>query len=164
MPVAASSQEITILSFGSDHSHLYLPSQTTHKPTAGLENMPVGSFLAQAELDWEGCFLPAHPHPPPTPQVCDTEAQRRAPHRNEAKPNKRYVWRYCTCVEFKADCLEEADVVAQHLLIREVKVKVHDVVDVVVAEQEEDARLTAHILDDDAQRLKDLQTCGSQRL
>lgn len=62
-----------------------------------------------------------------------------------------------TCVEFDADCFEEADVVAQHLFIAEVKIQVNDVVDVVVAEQEKDARLAAHILDDDAQRLQHLQ-------
>lgn len=65
-----------------------------------------------------------------------------------------------TCIELEADCLEEADVVAQHLLIAEVKVQVNNVVDVVVAEQEEYACLTAHILYDDAQCLQHLQ--GSQ--
>jgi len=61
------------------------------------------------------------------------------------------------CIELEADGLEEADVVAQYLFVTEVKVQINDVVDVVVAEQEEDTCLTAHILDDDAQGLQHLQ-------
>lgn len=110
--------------------------------------------MRTCRAQWEGSLI-AHTL---TPLPCSL-----TPHRGVPKPEQKWR-RYCTCVEFEADSLEEADVVAQHLFIREVKVKVNDVVDVVVAEQEEDARLTAHILDDDAQRLKDLQTCGSQCL
>eukprot|EP00967_Tisochrysis_lutea_P082432 scaffold114127_cov18-Tisochrysis_lutea.AAC.2 len=65
-------------------------------------------------------------------------------------------------VELEADCLEEGDVVAQHLLVLKVKVGADDVVDVVVGEQEEDARLAAHVLNDDAQCLQHLRMASER--